>query len=80
MINQDVSLVTYAEYYNSSTDEFEWLRFTDGLKQVHLWRAEKVIVQHKDSTFECIKSRSGGLKNIPQEEMLWIILKAKDSV
>jgi hypothetical protein len=44
-----------------------------------MYQADRVIIQHKDGTFECIKSRNGGLKNIPQEEMLWIILKAKDS-
>ncbi len=72
--------VTYAEYYNRFTDEFEWLRFTRGMKSsLNMYQADRVIIQHKDGTFECIKSRNGGLKNIPQEEMLWIILKAKDS-
>jgi len=76
------SLMHYAEFYNSTTNELEWYRFKNGIDRAPSWvryQAHKIILQDEDGSFRYIKNRtSGKFTVVPEQEMMWIILKAKD--
>lgn len=67
----------YAEYMNYDTGETFWKKFPrrPGLTNMHL--ANHVIKQNDDGTFSYIKNRTNGeLCQVPEKELMWIILKA----
>lgn len=69
--------VHYAEYIDYDTGETFWQKFPRKPGSRQMYMANTIIKQNDDGTFSYIKNRkSGDLGKVPEEELMWIILKA----
>lgn len=69
--------VHYAEYFDCDTGETFWQKFPRKPGSSQMYMANTVIKQNDDGTFSYIKNRkTGNLGRVPEEELMWIILKA----
>lgn len=69
--------VHYAEYFDYDTGETFWQKFQRKPGSRQMYMANTIIKQNDDGTFSYIKNRkSGDLGKVPEEELMWIILKA----
>ncbi len=67
----------YAEYSDCETGETYWQKFQRKPGSRQMYMANTIIKQNDDGTFSYIKNRkSGDLGKVPEEELMWIILKA----
>lgn len=67
----------YAEYIDYETGETFWKKYPRKPGSSQLYTANNVIKQNDDGTFSYIKNRKNGeLCQVPEEELMWIILKA----
>ena len=75
---REIMLPHYAELYRDpNTGETYWKKFNRLPPPVARYTANTVIRKNEDGTYEYIKNRSTGeLGKVPEEEIIWIILKA----
>lgn len=67
----------YAEYMDYNTGEPFWKKHPRRPGPSNMRIATHVIKQNDDGTFSYIKNRTNGeLCQVPEEELMWIILKA----
>jgi hypothetical protein len=66
----------YAEYIDHTTGETYWKKY-NRLPTNRMLTAYNVIRKNDDGTYEYIKNRfTGELRQLTEEEIMWIILKA----
>ena len=67
----------YAEFMDDGTGETFWKKFPRRPGVTIMQLANHVIKQNDDGTFSYIKNRTNGeLCKVPEDELMWIILKA----
>lgn len=67
----------YAELMDYETGETFWKKFPHMPGPGNMRIANNVIKQNEDGTFSYIKNRTNGeLCQVPEKELMWIILKA----
>ena len=67
----------YAEYRDFETGETYWKKFNRLPRSADLYRANNVIRKNEDGTYEYVKNRqTGELRQLTEEETMWLILKA----
>jgi hypothetical protein len=70
-------LTHYAEYTNFDTGEKYWKKFKREPKRKDMMYADHVIRKNEDGSYEYIKNRTNGeLRQLTEEETVWLILKA----